>query len=765
MQPILRRTIIARSLREMNGGSGPEGELIAAHPAGEFGRLYFRDTPDLGLLLPEGQGGVMWSRVVSDAPTMTVRLNSDGTAPLPIRDMTASAALDPDETGIFAGRNVLLGKRSRETAEVVLDWLRWHRSHHRADAALILDRGPPAETDGFAADLAALIRADETAELAGMTLMVVGFDRPMGAADHGPEWHPLYAPDSPGKDRMDPPEPDPWYAPLGYRLTFDLMRQRFLGEARAVVNLEVMDLLAIPEGEGTIFDQALASETGFLLIRGQRAYPWSLRKDTEPGFGDHICLRFDAPPRDSRWCVAPAALPQGAIWMWVRILGPAPQLSPTMFTRCMALRFARPGSASVGQIVPKTSLVEDEALLARSALFGADPMRQPKELPPEALAVQNGAASGNRVAIVTTMKNEGPFILEWIAYHRAIGIEDFLIYTNDCTDGTDSFLQLLARKGICEWRENPFREVQMKPQHAALDAANDEAMVKAADWVICMDVDEYIAVHTGDHTMKSLFAAVPDANMISLTWRLYGNNDIDKFEDGFITQSFTRAAREFANKPHQAWGFKTLCRNAGLFKKLGVHRPKGLLPTAVDRINWVNGSGRPMPQNQWRNAWRSHSGTYGYDLVSLNHYAVRSAESFLVKRDRGRVNHVDRDQGMAYWFRMNHNVVEDRRMQQILPILQAEFDRLMADPEIRAAHEGCVAAHAAKIKELKAQPKYQAFHQELIGARLRKLSRLHGHFGANVYLAGPGVVPDEIVAREPDEEFFFTVEHAGDTQH
>ena len=29
---------------------------------------------------------------------------------------------------------------------------------------------------------------------------------------------------------------------------------------------------------------------------------------------------------------------------------------------------------------------------------------------------------------------------------------------------------------------------------------------------------------------------------------------------------------------------------------------------------------------------------YGYDLVQLNHYAVRSAESFLVKRDRGRVN-------------------------------------------------------------------------------------------------------------------------------
>ena len=45
--------------------------------------------------------------------------------------------------------------------------------------------------------------------------------------------------------------------------------------------------------------------------------------------------------------------------------------------------------------------------------------------------------------------------------------------------------------------------------------------------------------------------------------------------------------------------------------------------------------------------------------MQLNHYAVRSAESFLVKRDRGRVNHVDRDQGLNYWFRMNHNADSD----------------------------------------------------------------------------------------------------------
>src|SRR5690606_33042804 len=93
------------------------------------------------------------------------------------------------------------------------------------------------------------------------------------------------------------------------------------------------------------------------------------------------------------------------------------------------------------------------------------------------------------------------------------------------------------------------------------------------------------------------------------------------------------------------------------------------------QVRWLNGSGRPMPTSMFRNGWRSTTETYGYDWVSLNHYAVRSAESFLVKRDRGRVNHVDRDQGLNYWFRMNHNAVEERSVQRMIPALQAEWDR------------------------------------------------------------------------------------------
>lgn len=730
-------------------------------------RLYLRDVAESAPLAPEGTGGVVWSRVVSGAPVADVLCDADGQVRLPVQGVDVRLPVSPDETALFAGRDVVMGHCNTETPVVLRDWLLWHRRHHAIDGALIIERGRPGTADQKASDLHDLLVQDPVAgaELDGVTIVIVDVDCPLGDAGKGHETHPMNAPDAPGKDRIVAPEPDAWHAPLSYKLLFDLMRHRFLARARAVANLEVMDLVApLPTG-ATMFQQAQLAPMGIAALRGTRAYPWSLRKDADASFGDHICIRFDDSSGDWRWCVAPGHLPDGAIWMRDRVLGAKAYPRALAFHRFMALRYGRAGDAGIGQIVPKTSLIEDKALLQLALASGADPLRQPQDLPVEARLDADGNPLGDRVCIVTTMKNEGPFILEWIAYHRAIGVDDFLIYTNDCTDGTDSFLRLLDRKGLCQWRENPYRQVRMKPQHAALDAANDEDLVRQADWSICMDVDEYIAIHTGDGTLKSLFQAVGEANMISLTWRLFGNNDIDQFRDGFITQDFTRCARAFANKPHQAWGFKTLYRNIGLFRKMGVHRPKGLLPTAVDRIRWVNGSGKPLPKNQWRNAWRSHSGTYGYDLVSLNHYAVRSAESFLVKRDRGRVNHVDRDQGMAYWFRMNHNVEEDARLARILPLLQAEYDRLLADPEIRAAHEACVAAHKAKISELKSQPKYQAFHAELTSPRLRKLSRLHGHFGSNVYLAGPQAVPDEVVDRDPNSEFFFTVAEVGQTQH
>lgn len=766
MNRILKRSLAGR---EIEGGAGILDMLHMPPRDGMPGlaRIFFTPDTDSDMVLPEGLGSVVGRGSIGGCIVVDIEHSAtdtdDVSLPLPVRDCSAAMAPTVSEPELFASLNCGVAQRNGESVETLRDWLCWHQRVHGLQAALIIERGHPDAVDGLCD---ALRDALDAAGASGLTVVIVTSPIPLGQAGTGPEAHPMNAPDAPGKDRMAQPDCDRWSAPLAALSIYELLRHRFLSHARAVMNIDVHDLLpplknaAESMAEQSIFDRAVAAPEGTLALSGERIYPWGIRKGRAPVFGDHICRRFDRDSGHGRWCLAPARTPAGVVWRMVRVVGARAQAPVIGFWRCMALRHGAGGkdAGKVSRIVPKSSLVEDQGLLHLAGDLGAKPLRMPKA------ALRPDSHTTDRVAIVTTMKNEGPFILEWLAYHRAIGVDDFLIYTNDCDDGTDALLDVLQAKGLVQHRDNPFRQLELKPQHAALAAAEDEPMIRRAGWLICMDVDEFVNIHAGEGHLRDLFAAVPDANMISLTWRLFGNGDVETFENKFITEQFTRCAPQMVRKPHQAWGFKTLFRNLGIFKKLGVHRPKGLKPQLKDQIAWVNGAGRRMPETEYRNAWRSTIDTVGYDLVTLNHYALRSAESFLVKRDRGRVNHVDRDQGLAYWFRMNNNAEEDRSIQRMLPSLREEYERLLSDPDIAAAHAQCVTRHRARIDELKAAPKYAAFYQDLIGDRLRALSRLHRHFGAAVFLAGPDVIPDDVWQQELPEDFFFTVQK-GETSH
>jgi hypothetical protein len=321
-----------------------------------------------------------------------------------------------------------------------------------------------------------------------------------------------------------------------------------------------------------------------------------------------------------------------------------------------------------------------------------------------------------RILVVTAMKNEAPFILEWVAYNRVIGVDHFLVYTNDCTDNTVAILDRLSESGIVTRLENPYVPGgKVKPQHAALKDAPKQRVYKDADWIVTIDLDEFIAVHVGDGTLRDFLRATNHPNAVSLTWRFFGNGGVIGYEDRPIIGQFTRCAPEMLPDPGIAWGFKTLFnRRSCRFRKLGVHRPTKMAEGAEGAVRWVNGSGRVMPKRLIGRGWRTVQPIFGYRLASLNHYALRSAESYLVKRDRGRINHTDQDQGVYYWQRRNYVTEEDTRLLAMLPRVEAELARLKADPALAALHDEAVAWHRARIARLKADPDYARVFGELV---------------------------------------------------
>jgi hypothetical protein len=100
-----------------------------------------------------------------------------------------------------------------------------------------------------------------------------------------------------------------------------------------------------------------------------------------------------------------------------------------------------------------------------------------------------------------------------------------------------------------------------------------------------------------------------------------------------------------------------------------------------------------------------------------------------------------------------------------LPRMKEGLAQLMKDEDIAAAHDHSVACHRQKITQLRATENYSKFYAELTSPRMEKLSTLHAHFGANVFLQGPGTVPDEVVARAQGGDWVFTVEREEETQH
>lgn len=317
---------------------------------------------------------------------------------------------------------------------------------------------------------------------------------------------------------------------------------------------------------------------------------------------------------------------------------------------------------------------------------------------------------GSRL-IVTTMKNEGPFMLEWVAFNRAIGFTDFLIYTNDCDDGTDEIGDRLQELGVVQHRVNPFKKGDDGPQRVALRASHREEVFKNADWLLCADCDEFLNIRVGKGRLDDLFAAVGDADAISLCWKLFGNSGNIAYEDALITEKFDYALGETEYPHFRSLGLKTLVRNNDKFNRLRIHRPAFHLDRGD--IKWVDGGGQPMPDSYLDGGWRAPV-EVNHDFARLHHYAVRSVESFLVKRDRGRTNHIDDDQGMDYWSSMNFNTTRDTSIHARLPELRRELAELLKDPELRRLHDVACDWHRAKIKELLAREGWSEFRDEII---------------------------------------------------
>lgn len=312
--------------------------------------------------------------------------------------------------------------------------------------------------------------------------------------------------------------------------------------------------------------------------------------------------------------------------------------------------------------------------------------------------------SGARTVIVTT-KNEGPFLLEWVLYHRLIGFDNIVVFANDCEDGSDKLLKLLDKEGVIRFFDNSelSDDLPADPQNRAYRRAFEMDHVQESEWVLVIDADEFFNIHAGEGRLDDLFAAVGEADVISGTWRVFGNAGLVEYRDDLVTQTFTRCAPVDRQVSFRHFGMKSMFRPEPVHR-LGIHRPflKGRYKKPEGGLRWVNGSGVDVTRYYLTKGWSSSPATVGYALCQVNHYMIKSNELFLMKRYRGTANSQDQDRiNFDYYDAFNSNHVEDRSITRWSDAIREAKEALIVDhPEIGKAHDKCVTFFEKKIGAL-----------------------------------------------------------------
>ena len=247
-----------------------------------------------------------------------------------------------------------------------------------------------------------------------------------------------------------------------------------------------------------------------------------------------------------------------------------------------------------------------------------------------------------------------------------------------------------------------------------MKTADKHPLVQQADWILTLDIDEFVNIHTGNGTLSCLLEALPQADAVTLTWRLFGNADQIPYLDRPVTAQFTRCAPEIIHWPWRAAMFKTLYRNNGAYRKTGVHRPRSPVPDRLDNFRWFDCEGRELGSEFKTKKLFSTFGRPNFKLAQLNHYPLGAMESYVVKADRGRVNRSDLPLGMDYWVERNFNTDTDssvaRYQERTLKILA----ELKSDSELAKRHNDAVEWRQDRFLSLMNDDTYRSLFSRLL---------------------------------------------------
>lgn len=220
-----------------------------------------------------------------------------------------------------------------------------------------------------------------------------------------------------------------------------------------------------------------------------------------------------------------------------------------------------------------------------------------------------------KMAIASIQRNRNKYIVEWIAFHLAVGFNQFYIYCHKTNDGMKNTLLELAQRCPIEVFT---LEMDDFPQIAAYHHAW-ENFGDMVDWMAFIDGDEFL-FPTRAQSMQEAISAYEECELSALGvyWKCYGSNGHVTDPDGLIMETHPRhSTDEFLPNRH----IKSIVRGGEKVSPVRSHLFDSDHGTFDENM-------RPITHG-----WMKHQQPT-YDTFRINHYVVQSGQFYFDVKQR-----------------------------------------------------------------------------------------------------------------------------------
>jgi hypothetical protein len=258
----------------------------------------------------------------------------------------------------------------------------------------------------------------------------------------------------------------------------------------------------------------------------------------------------------------------------------------------------------------------------------------------------------NKIAICAIFKNEKATILEWIAYHRVIGIDKFILYDNGSTDGTAQMIKCSRFRTWVEIVDWPQRPGQLAAYSHFITSFAEEFR-----WVAFIDCDEFLHPLDADHIKPVLqrYEAFP---AVLVNWLNFGPNGHQSRPEGLSIVNYLTRLPDNADVHRHV---KCVAQPRSV---LGVGDNPHVLRLDGDPCDAEGQATQTLPIQE--RAVHAH--------LVINHYYTRSRHEWYEKVAKGRADNESSGlQRNPDWFDhfVRHAVVRDARICRFAPRVEA----------------------------------------------------------------------------------------------